>query len=132
MAKKIDLRIVVYAIVGLADEAIILVVLLLVLSWLGVDMPIWLIIILSLVFLTLSFVVYRAFKKEPLLGFENMVGKKGIAVGSISPKGTVRIGNELWSAEGDNNEINNGEEIIVVGQMGLKLKVKETKSRTLH
>ena len=124
MVKKTDLRFIIFAIIGLADEAIILVVLLLVLSWLGIDMPIWLIIILSLVFLALSFIVYRTFKKEPLLGFENMVGKRGIAVSAIFPKGTVRIGNELWSAEADKGEINNGDEIIVVGQTGLKLKVE--------
>jgi len=123
MAKKIDFRLMLYAIIGLADEAIIIVVLFLVLSWLGIDMPLWLIILLSLILLVLTFIVYRTFKKEPLIGFENMVGKTGIAVSPLTPKGTVRIGNELWSAEIDSEKAIDGSEIVVVGQSGLKLKV---------
>ena len=123
MAKKTDFRLILYVIIGLADEALILVALLLVLSWLGVEMPLWLIVSLSLVLLALTFPIYRAFKREPLLGFDNMVGKKGIVVSPLAPKGTIKIGNELWSAEIDDDKAGNGSEVAVVGQTGLKLTV---------
>ena len=112
MSKKANFRFIIYAIISLADEAIILVALLLVLSWLGIDMPLWLIILLSVVLMLFTFVVYRTFKKEPLIGFENMVGKHGVTVGPLLPKGTVKIANELWSAESDAGEIKNGKDII--------------------
>jgi len=58
-------------------------------------MPIWLIITLALIFSLITYVLYRALKKNPLLGFENMVGKSGVAISTITHKGTIKIGREL-------------------------------------
>ena len=86
-------------------------------------MPIWLIITLALIFSLITYVLYRALKKNPLLGFENMVGKSGVAISAITHKGTIKIGRELWAAKTDQNDIEKGEEVTVIGQTGLKLTV---------
>lgn len=52
-----------------------------------------------------------------------MIGKNGITVSPLTPRGTVRIGNELWQAESNGENIIKGSEIVVVGQTGLKITV---------
>ncbi len=123
MSKRINTKLILTIIVSLVDEAIIILVLFLVLSLFGIEMPLWLIITLALIFSVITFVVYRALSKKPLLGFDNMIGKSGITVSQIARKGTIKIGMELWHAETNNENIEAGEEATVIGQTGLKLKV---------
>ena len=65
---------------------------------LGIKVPWWLIASLVLVLGAWGFMGYRATAKNPALGFENMVGKTGLAVEPLKRKGTMRIGHELWQA----------------------------------
>jgi len=123
MPKRINIRLLLPIIISLVDEAIIILVLFFVLSRFGIEMPLWLIITLVLIFSIITFVVYRALKKNPLLGFDNMIGKSGMTVSQIARKGTVKIGWELWAAEVDGDNIEAGEEVTVIGQTGLKLTV---------
>ena len=85
-------------------------------------MPIWIIITLVLIFSIITYVVYRALKKNPLLGFENMIGKSGIAINKITRDGTIKIGMELWAAKADRDNIEKGEEVTIIGQTGPKLR----------
>jgi len=123
MSKRINIRLILTIIVSLIDEAIIIFILFFVLSQFGIEMPVWLIITLVLIFSTITFLVYRAQSRHSLLGFENMVGMGGITVSPIARKGTVKIGRELWHAETDSENIEVGIEVTVVGQTGLKLTV---------
>jgi membrane-bound ClpP family serine protease len=86
-------------------------------------MPLWLIIALALVFSIITYVIYRTLKKNPQLGFENMIGKSGMTVNRLARKGTIKIGWELWAAEVDGDNIEAGEEVTVVSQTALNLTV---------
>ncbi len=123
MSKRINVKLLFAIVVSLADEAIILAIILLVLWQLGIEMPVWFIITLSLIFSAITFIVYRALRKNPQLGFENMIGQSGSVVEPIARKGTVRIDGELWFAMANGEKIEAGAEIIVVEQTGLKLTV---------
>ena len=123
MLKRINIRLLLTIIISLVDEAIIIFILFFMLSRFGIEMPVWLIITLVLIFSTITYVVYRALKKNPLLGFESMIGKSGTTVSQIARKGTVKIGRELWAAQVDGDNIEVGEEVTVIGQTGLKLTV---------
>jgi membrane-bound ClpP family serine protease len=123
MSGKINLRILLTIIISLIDDAIFIAVLFLVLSWFGVMMPVWLIILLASIFTIITYFIYRILKKTPLLGFDDMTGKTGTAVSEIARKGTIKIGNELWYAETNGEHIETGKEVIVVSQTGLKLTV---------
>ena len=123
MRKKVNLRLIAAIALSLADEIIIIVVLALLLPLIGIEVPLWALIVVGLAFLALSFIIYRALQKSPQLGFENMIGKTGIAVEPINRKGTVKIDGELWSASTRGSRIEPGTEIIVVEQTGLKLTV---------
>ena len=123
MLKKINLWLIGAIILSLADEVIILAVVIIVLSQLGIDFPLWAMILVSLPFLAVTFIIYRTLRKNPQLGFENMVGLTGVAVEPVARKGTIRIKGELWSAMTRGEKIGTGEEVIVVEQTGLKLTV---------
>jgi len=125
MPQKINARLILTIIISLVDEAIIILVIFFVLSLFGIEMPLWLIITLVLVLSALTYVIYRALSKKPLLGFESMIGKSGMTVSPIARKGTIKIGNELWSSETDFEYIEAGVEVIVTGQTGLKLNIRK-------
>lgn len=131
MSKRINFLLFFTIIIALADEAIIVAIILLVLWQLGIEMPVWFIITLSLIFLIITFIVYRAIRKNPQLGFENMIGKGGVAVEPIARKGTVKINGKLWFAMTNGEKIEAGAEIIVVEQTGLKLTVIEKTNENL-
>jgi len=123
MFKRINIRLLLTIIISLIDDAIIILVLFFVLSQFGIEMPIWLIVTLVLIFSAITYVLYRALRKNSLLGFENMIGKSGLVISEIKRDGTIKIGRELWAARGDQGNIEKGEEVIVIGQTGLKLMV---------
>ena len=123
MSKKTSTKLVLIIVVSLIDEAVILAAVILVLSLFGIEIPLWSIVTLALIFLAVVFVLYRVLSKKPQLGFENMIGRIGLAISPIAPKGTVRIGPELWQAVSSGKGIEEGVEIIVVGQTGLRLTV---------
>ena len=123
MFKRINIRLLLTIIISLIDDAIIILVLFFVLSQFEIEMPIWLIVTLVLIFSTITYVLYRALKKNPLLGFENMIGKSGLVISKIKREGTIKIGRELWAARAEQGNIEKGEEVMVIGQIGLKLTV---------
>ena len=123
MPKKINFRLLGVILLSLADEAIILAVIIIVLSQIGIYLPLWVVIISVLIFLAITFLIYRSLQKTPQLGFENMVGLSGLAIENIGRKGTVRINGELWSAKAKDEDIKIGTQVLVVEQTGLKLTV---------
>lgn len=115
-----------YSIVTTLLEEMVLVV---VVRWLlpvfGVNIPIWLLVLLMIAWGTYSYISYRLTKKvhdkEILTPAEAMIGRKGMAVTSLKQEGIVRIGSELWKASAIDLSISAYEEIVVVGINGLLL-----------
>lgn len=117
---KINLRLLFTAIVSIFDDVLIIILLVWVMSLLGIRTPWWVICILALILLIWGFVGYRALSRNPTLGFENVVGRSGVVVEQLTPKGTVRIGHELWQARSTKN-IERNSQIRVISQSGLNL-----------
>ena len=92
---------------------------------LGIEIPLAGLIALMAAWLALSVFTYRmgsrALKRKPIVGLPTMVGSKGKVVSPLAPEGLVRIKGELWVATSVGKSIDTGEEVIVVGQDGLKL-----------
>jgi membrane-bound ClpP family serine protease len=68
----------------------------------------------------------RVLKKQTQVGLPSLVGASGRAASRLSPEGMVRIRGELWGATSNEGDIETGEEVVVVGERGLKLLVKRT------
>jgi membrane-bound ClpP family serine protease len=120
---KIKIGLLTAIILSLLDEAIILAIAIIVLLQLKIDIPLWAIIVAAFLFFAVTFFAYLAIRKSPQLGFENMVGLRGITVEPVGRKGTIRINGGLWYARSRGENIMVGVEVLVVEQIGLKLTV---------
>jgi membrane-bound serine protease (ClpP class) len=78
--------------------------------------------------LAVSYLVFRAQKSRPALGFEGLIGEIGEVRAKLSPAGKVFVHGEYWNAEGD-TEIDVGEKVEVVGSRGMVLKVRRPRER---
>jgi len=59
-----------------------------------------------------------------------LIGKEAVVVDELTPKGRIRIGNELWWAvSADNSYIPKDESVVVIGTKGLTLIVKQKPSK---
>jgi membrane-bound ClpP family serine protease len=65
-------------------------------------------------------------KKQVTVGLPSMIGTRGKAACNFTPEGMVRIKGELWSAASNEENISTGDEILVVGEDGMKLLVEKT------
>jgi len=118
-------RLVLAIISTLMEEAALAVIVLWGLPRLGIEIPLAGLIALMAAWLALSIFTYqmgsRALRQKPIVGLPAMVGSKGKVVSPLAPEGLIRIKGELWVAKSAGTRIDSGEEIIVVGQDGLKL-----------
>ena len=73
----------------------------------------------------------RALMKKPVVGLPDMVGSKGKVVSPLAPEGLVKVKGELWIAKSVGRGINTGEEVMVVGQDGLRLTVRKSSTNDL-
>ncbi len=110
----------------LLEEAAIAAIVLWGLPYLGIyNFPLAGLIALMIAWGAYSVITYRrgsrALRKEPLGGLPDMVGSQGEVVSPLAPEGLVRIKGELWQAKSASGMMDTGEEVIVVGQDGLKL-----------
>lgn len=74
--------------------------------------------------LLLAYLVFNSQRRKPTLGLEGLVGEIGEVKEALAPGGRVFVHGELWSAEGDGEEIGVGEKVEVVSFDGMRLKVK--------
>ena len=114
----------------LLEEAAIVAIMLWGLPYLGIrNFPLAGLIALMVAWGAYSVIIYRrgsrALKKEPLSGLPDMVGSQGEVVSPLAPEGLVRIKGELWQAKSAGGGMDTGEEVMVVGQDGLKLIVRK-------
>ncbi len=84
-------------------------------------------IVTALFFAVLLRLAYKAHKRKPVTGVEELIGMKGYAKEDFSSgKGLVMVHGELWQAISD-EEIKKDEEVIVEKVDGLTLKVRKIK-----
>ncbi len=62
-------------------------------------------------------------RRPPMIGVDLLYGEEGVALTALDPRGEVRVGHELWSAEAVGGPIASGVNIRVVGRSGLRLMV---------
>ena len=121
-------RLVLAIITTLIEEAALAAVFLVGLPELGIETPLWLLIVVMAAWVTLAVFAYRmgsrALKKKPLMGLPSVVGGRGTVVRALEPEGLIRIGNELWTARTGGETIDVGEEVVVVGQDRTRLIVR--------
>jgi membrane-bound ClpP family serine protease len=121
--KKPNFKLIGIILLSLADEIIILAVVFIVLSLFGVHIPGWAVILSVVLTGFITYACYIFLRKQPQLGFDNMVGLTGVAVEPLGRKGTVKIKGELWFASTKGEKIETGTEVTVIEQTGLKLTV---------
>jgi len=112
----------VYAVlVSLAEQVILLLIMVWMLPWLGLDVPSWAValfmVVLGVYSVVLTRLNYRALNQVPILS--PGIGARGKVVQAVAPRGYVRIGNELWSAQASGRHLDVGEEVVVVRMEGL-------------
>jgi len=66
----------------------------------------------------------KAKQTKPRIGKEDLVGEQGVALTDISPKGQAKVRGRIWRVISD-DEIKEGDEIVVVEQRRLTLKVRK-------
>ncbi|MFC2038561.1 NfeD family protein [Chloroflexota bacterium] len=99
---------------------------------LGVQFPLWALIVIlvpvMVVWLFYSLFTYRkgtiALKQAQLLGMPDMVGTNGVVISPLAPEGLVRINAELWVASSVDGELATGVKVIVIDQERLKIVVR--------
>ena len=110
------------------EEGALTVIFLVGLSEMDINPPLWLLFVVLTAWAGMAILVYRAgsraLDRKPVIGLSSMVGGRGVVVSPLSPVGLVRVKNELWAAKTEGGRLDNGEEIVVVGQERMRLTVK--------
>ena len=113
---------------SLIDEVIILAIILFGLPRLGIQIPLYGIVLIVLFFGAYAFIFFRlgsgTLRKKPLAGLTDMVGVEGRTASRLNPEGYVMIHGELWESRAHNGVLPKGTDVIVVDQYGLKLVVR--------
>ncbi|MEJ5301490.1 MAG: nodulation protein NfeD [Thermodesulforhabdaceae bacterium] len=79
---------------------------------------------ISLFFLVVAGLTYRAQRMKPKIGVEALIGARGIVEEPLTPTGKIFVEGELWNAESD-EFLPKGTEVEVVEVHNLKLRVKK-------
>ncbi len=108
----------------LLEEAALAAVVLWLLPMFGINIPLWVFILMIAALGAYAWVNYRlgrkALDKKPIIS--PYVGSRGRTTTPISPTGYVRVDGELWPAS-SSSTINADEEIVVVGMKEMTLLV---------
>ena len=118
----------VQAIIGtLLEEAVVVVVVLWGLPQLNIHIPLWGLIVSMVAVAIISYFTYRigrpTFFLRPRVALENIVGSEGKVVKLLAPEGYVKVQGVLWKAKCTELQVEEGDEVMVVGTEGLKLVV---------
>ena len=112
----------------LLDEAAVIVAILLILHFLGIQIPIPIMIGGGIIVVTFVFIIHIAvipsFHRKQVTGREGMIGEQGRVVEPLNPVGAIIVKGEYWSAKSVDDRIEADENVEIVGLDGLTLKVK--------
>jgi membrane-bound serine protease (ClpP class) len=61
-----------------------------------------------------------------------MIGKTGVAITDLKPKGEVRVGGEIWRAESLSGDIESGEHVSVKVLQGLVVMVEKVQEQKVQ
>lgn len=80
-------------------------------------------LVVSAISLFVYWATYQAMHRPVTTGAEGMVGARAEAVTDLSPRGRVRYGGELWTAEADES-IAAGTRVIIESVDGMRVRVR--------
>lgn len=115
----------------LLDEAVALVLVLLVLSFFNIRIPLWVTVVIALLLGGFAFAVHKviipSFHKKRVTGSEGMIGLEGTVIKPLTPFGLIRIEGECWRAKsvGENIAVGEEVEILRLNRLTLEVKCKE-------
>ncbi|MFC1907786.1 NfeD family protein [Chloroflexota bacterium] len=136
MGKKITVRLIVAIVSTLLEEAALAAIVLLGLPKLGIQIPLGGLMAMMVAWGAYAIITYRmgsrALRKKPVVGPLAMMGSKGKVMSPLTPTGFIKINGELWEAISVGDRVDVGEEIVVVGQEGLKLTVRKSYTSDLE
>lgn len=117
----------IYALIGtIAEESLLLIILIFVLPYFKISLPWWLIVIIMVFSLAFSYFTYymgkKALKNKVISGTEAIIGCTGRVISPLNPTGYIKIKGEVWKASCD-QEIDVDEEVIVTSIRGFILNV---------
>ena len=135
MNKKIDTKLTLRTIADwgkviilLLDEAAVIAVILLILHFLGIQIPLPIMIgggiIVGIFVFIIHIAVIPSFHWKQVTGREGMIGQQGRVVEPLTPIGTIIVKGEYWKAKSLDDNIEFDENVEIVGNEGLTLKVK--------
>ena len=108
---------------SLVEEAALLGVCLWLLPNLGVDVPLWVTISLAILVGTYSIVLtrvnVRTLGRRPVTSPD--IGVRARVVSALTPRGYVKVGNELWPAMSDGPSLEEGRHVRIVRIEGMQL-----------
>ena len=81
-------------------------------------------LVMSTIFGAIVYKVAEARRMKVKGGPEELIGKTGIAVSELAPRGEVKIEGQIWRAETLRDHVGQGEPVEVVSREGLLLRVK--------
>ena len=119
----------------LADEAIVLVLVLLALWYFKISIPVWLAVVGALLLGIFVFITHKlvipSFHKKEVTGSKAMIGLEGKVVEPLNPLGVVRDEDEYWKATSVDEDVAAGEdvEILRVDRLALEVKRKDSQAR---
>lgn len=116
----------------LLDEAVVIVLAIVVLHFFKITIPLPVMIVLALTLGAFIFFIHVAvissFHRKQATGQEGMMGEQGRVIEPLTPVGTVMVEGEHWKAESVDGDIEIDENVEIVGIERLKLKVKRKSS----
>ncbi len=112
----------------LADEIIVGLLLLVILPSIGIHVPVAAVLILLGVLVGKDIIaaprIWKDFERRVEVGPEALIGKEATAITELNPEGTVKIGNEFWSARCIRGHAMPGDRVKIVRTEGTKLLVE--------
>ena len=119
-------------VVLLLDEAVIITLVILALRYFRIQIPLPVTIIIMIPLGIFIFIIHKAiipsFHWRPVSGQEGMIGTLGTVIEPLTPKGSVTVRGERWSAKSIGDNVDVGENVEIVGLDGLTLRVKRRES----
>ncbi len=79
----------------------------------------------TIIGLYLRWVIGPLRKRSKLTGVESMIGKRGVAITDLNPKGEVRVAGEIWHAKSEFGNIPKGEQVTIKALDGLVVIVEK-------
>ncbi|MFC2022027.1 NfeD family protein [Chloroflexota bacterium] len=112
----------------LLDDAVALLVVILVLRFLKIHIPLPITIVIALLLGTFLFIIHKvvipSFHRRIVTGPEGMIGAQGRVVELLNPGGAITVNGERWKAKSVDDNIEVDENVEIVELEGLTLKVK--------